>query len=134
MQLTLLKSKIHRASISHSNIDYEGSIFIDDELLTKAEILPYERVEIYNINNGQRFATYAVPASASPEFQGNFRTPQDYKGYICINGAAARLVQVKDLIIICSYAIYASAEAHNHKPTVVLMDGLENKIKELYKK
>ena len=134
MQLTLLKSKIHRASITHSNIDYEGSIFIDDELLTKADILPYERVEIYNVNNGQRFTTYAVPASCSPEFQDKSSKPQDYQGYVCINGAAARLVQVKDLIIICSYSIYSATQAHNHQPTVVLMDGIENQIKSLYKK
>ena len=128
MQLTLLKSKIHRASVTHSNIDYEGSIFIDDALLTKAQILPYERVEIYNINNGQRFDTYAVPASCSPDFQDKNINTQEYKRYVCVNGAAARLVQLKDPIIICTYAIYSSQEARQHKPNVLLMDGVSNQI------
>ena len=129
MQLTLLKSKIHRGCVTGSNIDYEGSIFIDDDLLAQANILAYEKVEIYNITNGQRFATYAVPATKSPEVA-NGHTPTS--GYMCINGAAARLVLPGDLIIIASYAIFTEQEAQDYQPQVLLMDGTrENRIDQL---
>lgn len=114
MLLTLLKSKIHRAVVTNSNLNYEGSIFIDRNLLKAANILQYERVEIYNVNNGARFSTYAVPVEMENE--------------VCLNGAAARLVQAGDLIIICTYCQMSEAEAIIYKPSVVLLDGLTNKI------
>jgi aspartate 1-decarboxylase len=107
MMLTLLKSKIHRAVVTGSDLNYEGSIFIDENLLKKANILPYEKVEIYNVNNGARFATYAVPV--------------EIPNSVSLNGAAARLVQAGDVIIICTYAVMEEAEAKEFKPTVVLL-------------
>lgn len=107
MLINLLKSKIHRACVTGSDLNYEGSIFIDENLMKKANILPYEKVDIYNINTGARFSTYAVPV--------------EVEGSVCLNGAAARLVQKGDLIIICTFAMMKEEEAKNFKPTVVLM-------------
>jgi aspartate 1-decarboxylase len=107
MKRTLLKSKIHRATITESNLNYEGSISIDRELIASAGLVPFERVEIYNCNNGERFATYVIEGDS---------------GEICVNGAAARLVQKGDLIIICSYAEFEEAELTQHKPTLVFVD------------
>jgi aspartate 1-decarboxylase len=107
MLINLLKSKIHRASVTGSDLNYEGSIFIDESLMKKANILPYEKVEVYNINTGARFSTYAVPV--------------EVEGSICLNGAAARLVQKGDLVIICTFAMMTEEEAKNFNPTVVLM-------------
>ena len=87
---TFLKSKLHRAKVTEANIEYEGSITIDTELMKAADLLPFERVEIYNINNGARFATYVIEGPAN-------------SGEICINGAAARHAGRNDLVIICSY-------------------------------
>lgn len=109
MQLTVLKAKIHRATITKADIAYEGSISIDKNLLETSGILPFEQVDVYNITNGARFTTYAIEA---PE----------KSGQICVNGAAARLVGVGDLIIICAYGICAEEEAKKHKPRVVLVD------------
>jgi aspartate 1-decarboxylase len=108
MLVTLLKSKIHRAKVTDSNLEYEGSIFIDQNILKKANILPYEKVEIYNVNNGLRFSTYAVPVEQENSF--------------CLNGAAARLVQKGDLIIICTFASMQEKEAIDFKPTVILCE------------
>ncbi len=106
MQVTLLKSKIHRAVVSGSDLNYEGSIFIDKNILLKAKILAYEKVEIYNINNGARFSTYAVPVEQKNSFS--------------VNGAAARMVQTGDLIIICTYASMDEKAALEFTPTVVM--------------
>ena len=106
MLLNVLKAKLHRLKITHCDINYEGSIFVDRTLLERANILAYEKVDIYNITNGQRFSTYAVPI--------------DDAGIAQINGAAARLVHPGDLVIVCSYCILAPEEAKNHKPHVVL--------------
>jgi len=106
-QIYILQSKIHRAIVTNSEIDYEGSIFIDENILKEAEILPYQKVEIYNINNGERFATYAVPVKIIGEF--------------CINGAAARKVQKGDRIIICAYGIVERQNAIGHTPKVLLV-------------
>lgn len=106
---TMLKSKIHRARVTDCNIDYEGSITIDIDLLKAADILPYERVEILNINNGARFSTYAIEGA-----QGS--------GDICLNGAAARLASKGDIVIILTYHEVLYDEAHKVKPRLVYVD------------
>lgn len=113
MQLTLLKSKIHRATITQANLNYEGSITIDSELCRQARLLPFEKVEIYNCNNGERFATYVIYGG---------------EGQICVNGAAARLVHEGDLVIICSYAQFEQKEAETYEPQLVFVDS-QNKSK-----
>jgi aspartate 1-decarboxylase len=105
----MLKSKIHRATITDSNLDYEGSLTIDEALMDAANILPYEQIKVYNIHNGARFDTYAI---AGPRNAGD----------ICLNGAAARLGARGDLIIIATYAEYEDSEVRNHEPSVVLVD------------
>lgn len=117
MFITMLKSKIHRATVTGADIDYEGSITVDKELMGVAKLIEYERVDIYNISNGQRFSTYVIKGE-----QG--------KGEICLNGAAARLVSVGDLIIICSYSHHDEKELGKHKPVIVHVDE-KNKIKEI---
>jgi aspartate 1-decarboxylase len=109
MQRTLLKSKIHRARITDANLNYEGSLTIDSDLMEAADILPYEQIKVYNINNGARFDTYAI---AGPAGQGD----------ICLNGAAARMGAPGDLIIIATYANFDQSEIVAHKPVVVLVD------------
>ncbi len=103
----MLKSKIHRARVTDCNINYEGSITIDKKLMEVADILPYEQVEVLNINNGARFTTYAIEGA---------------KGEICLNGAAARLAVKGDLVIILSYCHVEDAEAHNITPKLVYVD------------
>ncbi len=105
----MLKSKIHRATVTETNINYEGSITIDKKLLEAADILPYERVEVLNINNGARFTTYAIEGTEG-------------SGEICLNGAAARLVSKGDLVIILTYCNMEENEAQHHLPTVVHVD------------
>lgn len=109
MQLTLLKGKIHRATVTQCDLDYEGSISVDAGLLERAGILPHEQVDVLNINNGQRFTTYAIAAPAG-------------SGTIGINGAAARLAQKGDLVIIVAYARMEEAEAKSFQPRVLLVD------------
>lgn len=109
MFLTLLKSKLHRASVTQSDLHYEGSITIDRDLMDKACILPFEQVDVLNINNGARFTTYAIEGARG-------------SGIIGINGAAARLAQPGDLVIICAYAAMTPDEAASHKPVVILLD------------
>ncbi len=116
MRITMLKAKIHRATVTDANLNYEGSISIDPELCEAAHFLPFERVEIYNCNNGERFATYVIHGK---------------KGEICLNGAAARLVHKGDLVIIAAYAEVDQAEARAHKPQLVMVDG-QNQIKKLH--
>jgi aspartate 1-decarboxylase len=110
MQLTLLKGKIHRATVTQCDLNYEGSISVDAALLERCGILPNEQVDVLNINNGERFTTYAIPAPAG-------------SGTIGINGAAARLAQKGDLVIIVAYARMEEAEAKSFNPRVVLVDG-----------
>lgn len=114
MQLTLLKGKIHRATVTQCDLHYEGSISVDSALMERAGILPNEQVDVLNINNGNRFTTYAIPAPAG-------------SGTIGINGAAARLAQKDDLVIIIAYARMAEAEAKTWQPRVVLVDS-SNKV------
>jgi aspartate 1-decarboxylase len=109
MQLTLLKSKIHSATVTMADLHYEGSISIDLELMQRAGFLKNERVEIYNITNGNRFATYVIEAPKG-------------SGEIGLNGAAARQVMAGDRVIICAYASMSLDEAQNHQPVVVLVD------------
>ena len=106
---TMLKSKIHRARVTSVNIDYEGSITIDKLLMEAADILPFERVEVLNINNGARFSTYAIDAEKS-------------SGVICLNGAAARLVAKGDVVIILSYHQVRDEEALALTPKLVYVD------------
>ncbi len=103
----MLKSKIHRARVTQSNIDYEGSITIDRKLLEEADILPFEEVQVVNLNNGARFSTYAIEGGS---------------GEICLNGAAARLASKGDIVIILSYCHIEEEEARNHMPSLVYVD------------
>jgi aspartate 1-decarboxylase len=103
---TMLKSKIHRARVTDGNIDYEGSITIDRELMAAADILPYEQVQVLNINNGARFNTYAIEGEAG-------------RGDICLNGAAARLAVRGDLVIILTYADVSEEKLKDYKPRIV---------------
>ena len=109
MNITLLKAKIHRAVVKQADLDYVGSITIDSELLRESGILEYEKVEIADIDNGNRFETYAIAGEAG-------------SGIICLNGAAARCVKPGDKIIIMAYAQMTPEEAKTHKPTVLFVD------------
>ena len=109
MLLTLLKGKIHRATVTQCDLHYEGSISVDAGLLERAGILPHEQVDVLNINNGERFTTYAIAAPAG-------------SGTIGINGAAARRAQKGDLVIIVAYARMKEAEARSFQPRVLLVD------------
>ena len=110
MLLTLLKAKIHRATVTQCDLNYEGSISVDANLLERSGILPHEQVDVLNINNGERFTTYAIAAPAG-------------SGIIGVNGAAARLAQKGDLVIIVAYARMEEAEAKTFTPRVLLVDG-----------
>lgn len=114
MEITLLKAKIHRAVVKQADLDYVGSITIDSDLLRESGILEYEKVEIADIDNGNRFETYAIAGEAG-------------SGIICLNGAAARCVSEGDKIIIMVYAQMTPEEARDHKPTVIFVDE-DNKI------
>lgn len=109
MLRTMLRSKIHRAVVTDANLDYEGSITIDESLLRAADILPHEQVDIYDITNGSRLHTYAIPGEAG-------------SGTIGINGAAAHLVKPGDLVIIASYVQLDDAQARRHTPRICLVD------------
>ena len=109
MNITLLKAKIHRAVVTQADLDYVGSITIDADLLDESGIMEYEKVEIADIDNGNRFETYTIAGEAG-------------SGVICLNGAAARLVNIGDKIIIMAYAQLTPDEARNHKPTVLFVD------------
>jgi aspartate 1-decarboxylase len=111
----MMKSKIHRATITQADLNYEGSLTIAAELMAAADILPYEMVHVYNISNGERFETYAIEGEAET-------------GVICLNGAAARKGAPGDLIIITTYASYEGMELMGHKPKVVMVDS-ENRLK-----
>jgi aspartate 1-decarboxylase len=116
MQITLLKSKLHHANVTHSELEYEGSCAIDSALLGAANILEYEQIQIYNMNNGERFTTYAIRA-------------EENSGIISVNGAAAHKASPGDRLIICTYAVLSQQEAAVFKPTLVYLDG-NNHIKD----
>ena len=110
MHLTLLKCKLHRATVTDSDLNYEGSVTIDPALMEAADILPFEKIDVLNINNGERFTTYAITSE------------QRGAGDVINNGAAARLVQKGDLVIICAFAEMDAQLAESWQPTVVLLD------------
>ncbi len=113
MNIDMLYSKIHRATVTDANLNYVGSITIDDELLEKAKLRVGQKVEILNVNNGERFSTYAIRGERG-------------KRDICLNGAAARKVHIGDVIIIVAYASFSEHELINYQPTVVLVDKNNN--------
>ncbi|MCM1336272.1 MAG: aspartate 1-decarboxylase [Candidatus Amulumruptor caecigallinarius] len=115
MQVEVLKSKIHRVTVTQSNLDYIGSITIDQDLMDAAAIIPGERVYIVDNNNGERFDTYTIPGERG-------------SGMICLNGAAARKVQPGDIIIIMSYALMPLDEARDFKPALVFPDTATNRL------
>lgn len=109
MQIEVLKSKIHRAKVTQAELHYVGSITIDEDLLDAANMVPNEKVQIVNVNNGERFETYIIKGERGT-------------GTVCLNGPAARKVQVGDVIIIISYALINFADARAHEPTVIFPD------------
>ena len=115
MKINALYSKIHRATVTNADLEYEGSISIDKKLMKRAKLFVNQKVDIYNCNNGARFSTYVIEGD---------------KGEICLNGAAARHVQKGDKVIIVAYASIDVTEATKHKPTVVFVDE-KNRVKEM---
>lgn len=113
----MLRAKLHRAKVTEADLHYEGSCGIDANLLKQANIQEFERIEIYNINNGERFSTYAIQALPG-------------SGVISLNGAAARRAQVGDLLIICTYGPMTDEQIRTYQPTVVLLDE-NNQVKEI---
>lgn len=111
----MLKTKLHRATVTDANLNYEGSLTIDKTLMQEVGLLPYERVKVYNVNNGERFDTYAIEGPAD-------------SGVIALNGAAARKGLIGDLVIIVSYAMYSDEELASYHPKIVVLDK-ENMIK-----
>jgi aspartate 1-decarboxylase len=109
MELTMFKSKLHQLKVTEANLYYEGSITIDQDLLDEAEILPYEKVQVVNITNGNRLETYTIPGERGSRV-------------CCLNGAAARMTHVNDRIIVISYARMTPEEAQEHKPRIVICD------------
>ena len=114
MQRTMLKSKLHRATVTHSELHYEGSCAIDETLLDAADIHEYEQIHIYNVTNGERFTTYAIRAARD-------------SGIISVNGAAAHKANPGDLIIIATYAVYNELEMARYAPELVYVDA-DNRI------
>ncbi|KYG70554.1 aspartate 1-decarboxylase [Bdellovibrio bacteriovorus] len=114
MNLSMLRAKIHRATVTGADLDYEGSVSVCPDLIKASGLLINERVDIYNCNNGARFSTYVIKGK---------------KGEICLNGAAARHVQRGDLVIICAYCGLSMDEAKKHEPAVVFVDA-KNRVKE----
>ena len=109
MQSTMLQTKLHRATVTHSELNYEGSCAISSDLLDLSGIREYQQIEIYNINNGERFTTYAIRA-------------EENRGIISVNGAAARKAAPGDLLIICAYSVYDQEELKQFKPRLIYLD------------
>ncbi len=109
MQRHLMKSKIHRATITAADLHYEGSLTVDQDLLDAADLVTYEEVQVVNVNNGARFSTYVIPGSRG-------------SGVLQLNGAAARLGMPGDLVILISYGVFGEDEAEHHSPRVVFVD------------
>ena len=109
MRITMLQAKLHRVRVTRADLHYEGSCSIDDNLLKKSGIREFQHLEIYDIENGERFTTYAIRAAAG-------------SGEICLNGAAARKVAVGDHLIICAYSGYEESELATYRPVIVLVD------------
>jgi aspartate 1-decarboxylase len=109
MQRHLMKSKIHRATITSADLHYEGSLTLDADLMDAADLLPYEEIQVVNVNNGSRFSTYVIEGPRG-------------SGVLQLNGAAARLGHPGDLVILISYGVFDEAEVERHKPHVVFVD------------
>jgi aspartate 1-decarboxylase len=109
MRRLMMKSKIHRATVTDANLDYEGSLTIDADLMDAADILPNEQIHVWDVTNGTRLVTYALPGGRGG-------------GQVCVNGAGAHLIKPGDLVIIATYAEMREKEARRHEPTVVLVD------------
>lgn len=109
MQRTMLKSKLHRVTVTQAELHYEGSCAIDEHLMDAADIREYQQIEIYNVTNGERFSTYAIRAERG-------------SGTISVNGAAARKAAAGDLLIICSYAAFSEIEIAKHEPDLIYVD------------
>ncbi len=114
MERFMLKSKIHRARVTDANVDYEGSLTLDGELMEAADLMPFERIDVYNITTGSRFSTYVIEGERG-------------SGTVCVNGAAAHLAKEGDLIIIASYALVEARKGY--RPRLIYVDG-ENRIME----
>ena len=113
MQRILLKSKIHRATVTEADLDYEGSLTIDRDLMDAADLLPYEEVHIFNVTNGHRFSTYVIEGDRG-------------SNVICVNGAAAHLAREADCLIIASFSLYNEDEIEEHYPKLVYVDEFNN--------
>lgn len=120
MQRTMLKSKLHRVTVTHSELHYEGSCAIDQDLLDAADIREYQQIDIYNVNNGERFTTYAISAERG-------------SGIISVNGAAARKAAPGDLLIIATYAMYDEAELARFEPDLVYVDSRNRMMNQRHK-
>ena len=120
MQCTMLKAKLHRARVTHAELDYEGSCAIDEHLLDAADIREYQQIDIYNVNNGERFTTYAISAERG-------------SGIISVNGAAARKAAPGDLLIIATYAMYDEAELAKFEPDLVYVDSRNHMMNQRHK-
>ena len=120
MQRTMLKSKLHRVTVTHAELHYEGSCAIDQDLLDAADIKEYQQIDIYNVNNGERFTTYAISAERG-------------SGIISVNGAAARKASPGDLLIIATYAIYDEAELAKFEPDLVYVDSRNRMMNQRHK-
>ncbi len=119
MQRVMLRAKLHRVTVTQADLDYEGSCGIDEDLLDAADMKEFERIELYNVNNGERFSTYIIKAPRG-------------SGEISLNGAAARRAHVGDHLIICTYAPMSESDVADYKPKVVLVDA-NNRVKEIRK-
>jgi aspartate 1-decarboxylase len=109
MQREVLRGKIHRATVTEANLEYEGSLTVDAELMEAAGLAPYERIDVYDVTNGSRFSTYLIEGPR-------------HSGVICVNGAAAHLARAGDRVIITGYGLATEAELKGHRPRVVLVD------------
>ena len=115
MKRIMMKSKLHRATVTETNVDYEGSLTVDTDLLDAADILPHEQLHVWDVTNGTRLVTYALPGPRG-------------SGVICVNGAGAHLIKTGDIIIVATFAEVEDAEAKFHQPLVVFLDDA-NKVK-----
>jgi len=111
----MLRAKIHRATVTQTDLEYEGSLTLDRELMAAADLRPFERIDVYDCDNGSRLSTYVIPGEPG-------------SGVVCLNGAAARLVTKGDRVIIAAYAALDESEIEDHRPTVLLVDA-KNRIK-----
>lgn len=114
MKRTLFKSKIHRATVTDANLEYEGSVTLDENLMKAADIIPWEQVHIWDVTNGNRLVTYAIPGKAD-------------SGVVCINGAGAHQIKIGDQVIIATFSEYEESETKTHEPKRILVDG-QNRI------